>query len=44
MLGKHELPVAKQSDSTKLKVCVQKAVVKQLNSPLCQDSCRLSFS
>jgi|ETNmetMinimDraft_3_1059899.scaffolds.fasta_scaffold17522_2 hypothetical protein len=32
MLGKHELPVAKQSDSTKLKVCVQKAVVKQLNS------------
>lgn len=24
MLEKHQLPVAKQSDSTKLKVCVQK--------------------
>ena len=32
MLGKHELLVAKQSDNNKLKVCVKKAVVKQLNS------------
>lgn len=32
MLGMSELLVAKQGESTKLKVCVQKAVVKQLNS------------